>query len=221
MCLLRWRDASSKIANTAKCFSVTSVPPRRFVNTIVTLGRCCVLKKGRKDVLRSLRLTEETSRGLSDEAERQSVSFSSLVNTVLTKYLEYGRYAERYGELSFSHSTIIAILDALSDETVAKLGRERGKNRPKDMLASIGFNSSLANTVQLVEKYLSEHARWFNCTLKEDQDGFLIHLSHHLNRKWSIYLGQYVSSMFREFGFKPAEVTVNEHTLILRLVRTS
>src|SRR5208283_6088726 len=105
---------------------------------------------------------------------------------------------------------------ALSDETVANLGRERGKNRPKDMLASIGFNSSLANAVQLVEKYLSEHARWFNCTVKEDQDGFLIHLSHHLNRKWSIYLGQYVSSMFREFGFKPAEITINESTLILR-----
>jgi hypothetical protein len=189
------------------------------VNTIVTLGRCCVLKKGRKDVLRSLRLTEETSRELSDEAERQSVSFSALTTTVLTNYLEYGRYADRYGRLTFNPSTVTAILNALSDETVAKLGKERGKARPKDMLASNGLDWSLGTTVQLVEKYLSKHTRWFDCTLREDQAGFHIHLSHRLNRKWSIFLAQYVSSMFREFGFKPAEVTVSDYTLSLRLAR--
>ena len=179
------------------------------------------MKKGRKDVLRSLRLTEETSGELSDEAKRQSVSFSALVNTVLTNYLEYGRYAERYGRLTFNPSTITAILNALSDETVAKLGKERGKVRPKDMLASNGLDWSLVNTVQLLEKYLSKHTRWFDCTLREDQAGFRIHLSHRLNRKWSIFLAQYVSSMFSEFGFKPTEITISDYTLSLRLVRRS
>ena len=195
---------SSKISNPVKCF-----------------GWCCVLKKGRKDVLRSLRLTEETSRELCGEAERQSVSFSALTTTVLTKYLEYGRFAERYGTLTLSTSTIIAILDELSDETVAKLGKERGMMRPKELLASAGLDSSLGTTVQLVEKYLSQHARWFDCTLREDPDGFLIHLRHHVNRKWSLFLSQYVTSMFREFGFKPTQITINDFTLTLKLAHKS
>jgi len=179
------------------------------------------LKKTRKDVLRSLRLTEETSRELSNEAKRQSVSFSALTTTILTKYLEYGRFAERYGILTFGPSTITPILDALSDETVEQLGKELGKMRPKEILESTGLDSSLGNTVQVLEKFLSKHARWFECTLREDQDGFLIHLRHRLDRKWSIFLAQYVSSMFREFGFKPTEITISDFILSLRLVRNS
>jgi len=166
-------------------------------------------------------LTEETSRELSKEAELQSVSFSALTTTILTKYLEYERYTERYGIINFSHSTFTAILNALSDETVEKLSKDRGINRTKDMLASLGLDPTLRNTVLLLEKYVGKHSNWFDCTVLENQDGLHIHLSHHLNRKWSIFLAHYVSNMFREFGFKPAEITINQSTVSLRLVRRS
>jgi hypothetical protein len=42
-------------------------------------------------------------------------------------------------------------------------------------------------------------------------------LTHGLNKKWSIYLNGYVSSLFSELGYAVADAAINEFSVSLKL----
>lgn len=78
-------------------------------------------------VVRTVRLTKELDQILAEEVNRKRTSLNSLISSILTKYAEWDRYAERIGHISVPRTLFRALLDLITDEdALAKLADRLG-----------------------------------------------------------------------------------------------
>jgi hypothetical protein len=164
--------------------------------------------KLKKTVTQTFRIDQDTQRILVNEAERQRVSLNTLVGHILNDYAVHGRIAEHYRALELSATTLGSILELLSDEAVGRAGSKTGRKHPAELLSASGIAISVDNLARALEEIYLRHLRWFDYCMIVKKDTWRIHLKHSFGHKWSIWLGEYFSSMFEEAGFRRMEPTV-------------
>ena len=167
----------------------------------------------------SFRLYSDVLKGLLEESQRREISLSALVNSVLENYVDFGRFAQRYGILRISPTTITTIMNQLSYEDVERVAREIGKSHPKEFLASLGLEYTIQNLSKLMSEYLGKHSQWFEEKITEEPNGLLVHLRHRLDRRWSLFLKQYVATILEGFGYRERESTLTDYSASIRLNR--
>jgi hypothetical protein len=154
----------------------------------------------RKTVTQTFRLDEKICDELSAEADAQRISLNSLVNRVLEEYVTVDRLAKRFQVMRLGRRLVAAIFDEISDESLKKLGETFGKTHPQEVLAAIGRPFTLDNIVDVFDR-----SNWSKCQISRDGDALTLHLRHDLNRKWSLFLSEYVRAMFAAFGYRNIE----------------
>ena len=172
----------------------------------------------KKTVTQSFRLDEKILRRLSKEAQKQRVSLNTIVEHVLEDYVGLGYYIRRDNVLLLGSPLISAIFDEFSDETIRKIGDTFGENHPREILAAFGLPFTLENAVRLLEYQLSYGAHWFKePEITRETDAWTIHLRHIINRKWSLYLSEYMTTMFKALGFQKMDTSVVDYSTTIRL----
>jgi len=90
------------------------------------------LASNKKTVLRSIRLSAEHEKLLEEDAKKKGLSVNALLTTLITKYAEWDRFAERFGYVSVGRQGFKGLFDLLSDEALIAHGRDAGgKNAPE------------------------------------------------------------------------------------------
>lgn len=173
----------------------------------------------KETIVQSLRIDAETHRILTEESESQNVSLNSLTSRILQDYAEYGRFANRYGTMRISPTTLTALLNELSDETIERVTQTLAKVRPRELLSSLGLDFTDQNAKRLITEFLSRHHHWFEANVTTGEKDMMIHLRHRLNRKWSVFLSAHVSALFQEFGYKTVKTNMGDYSVTLRLTR--
>jgi len=108
----------------------------------------------------SFRIDERVLNILREESNRGTVSLSSLVNQILTEYVDYGRFAKRMNALSLPRKTFTSILNAASEEDVVKTAEIEGKSSPVAFITSMEGPMNVESVVNFM-KDLSDHANLF------------------------------------------------------------
>ena len=157
---------------------------------------------------------------LSLEAERQEVSISSLINLVLQKYADYGRLADRSRSIIIGPNVLTAFLHLLSDKQVEKAGREMGGilSGP-GFLAARGLKLTFESAKRLLNDFLGNYCKWFESSFTEDEDMVVIHLNHHLTKKWSLFLKGYCTCLFERTGLKVMKASISSYSITVDLLR--
>ena len=174
----------------------------------------------KKSVSQAFRLDVNTHDALVEEARRQRVSLNVLVNHVLEDYASYDRFAERTHVIRIGPPIVASIINELSDETIIALGEKLGAGHPKIVLATLLLPFTLENVIRLVEVFLTRNAKWYtDCEFNRQQDVWEIHLSHVINKKWSLFLCEYMASLFGTLKFQPKEKIVQDYstTLLMKI----
>jgi len=110
----------------------------------------------RKTVLKSIRLTEAEEDTLRKDAESKGITFTALISSLVTRYLEWDRLAERYGFVSLPRQSFRYLISLLDDGQLEKFGKETGLvNAPA--IASFWFKS---HDTQAFLKFLSVSSRY-------------------------------------------------------------
>ena len=172
----------------------------------------------KKTISQAFRFDVDTQKILVDEAHRQRVSLNVLVGHVLEDYAKWGIMTDRAKVVSLGPPVIAAIFRACSEEVVMKMGTELGKTHPIEMLASGGLAFVPESVKVLLEVWLCKYAHWFEpLEIKIDNETWQIHLIHGISRKWSLFLGEYMASMFKELGFQLKDKIVHPYSTTLKL----
>jgi hypothetical protein len=149
----------------------------------------------------SFRVDERILGLLREEAKRDNVTLSSLVNQVLTKYVDYSRFANRMNALSLARKTFASILDVASEEDIVRVAETEGRSSPVAFITSMNGHMNAENVVGFM-KDLSEHANLFEYSeISHSPPTFT--LVHELGVKWSLFLAHYLTE-----AFKTADVEV-------------
>lgn len=173
-----------------------------------------------KTITQTFRFDASTHEVLVGEARRQRVSMNVLVGHILDDYSKWGIMADRVKVVSFGPHVIAAIMHESPDEVIKKIATDLGETHPPLMLASDGLQFTPDSAKDLIEVGLSRYAHWFEpMKINIKNEIWQIHLIHGISRKWSLFLCEYMNTMFKALGFQLKEKTLQDHstTLIFKI----
>ncbi|MBI4257963.1 MAG: hypothetical protein HY619_03315 [Thaumarchaeota archaeon] len=161
------------------------------------------MSKPKQSTTFTLRLDQDILNALRDEAGRQGISVNVLVNRHLRKYVDWGRFAERYGMISMSKNALRRLIRSIPDETLRSLAMEGGKEGPIDLILFMWGEVTLENAIKLIH-FFAEHQGIGDLEERAENGDkrFVIH--HDMGPKRSIYIEAFFKSMFKSlFNYLP------------------
>jgi hypothetical protein len=84
--------------------------------------------------LRTIRLARDLDNLLQKDAKSKRISTNSLLTSIIVKYAEWDRYAEKYGLVSLTRAGSRSILEAIDDNKLSQIGKGLGKTSFKEFL---------------------------------------------------------------------------------------
>lgn len=167
---------------------------------------------------RTFRLDADVMRGLEEEAKKQGATVNGLTCRILRKYVRIGAKVEQMGVVTLPRNDLIEIINALDEESVAKIGRKMGSATSKEIMLLLFGELSVSAFKQFFLMFLCGYSNWTTCYEVEDEDYLEIRASHNMGEKWSLFVKNYVeASLEFTLGMKPEFKYVSNLSLVFRI----
>lgn len=173
----------------------------------------------KKSVTRTFRIKREWDEVLKEEAERQGVSVSVLLNYLCRKYSLYTRWTDRYNNINISQQAFREILNAASTERLAEAGTKSGATDFINTINAFGFAADYNSFVNVVTELLGgpDYARWFRCFHHKHGNNDIFQLQHDLGYRWSTYIGNYLNSGLESLTGIEVEPLIRDYSVTLEV----
>jgi hypothetical protein len=157
-----------------------------------------------KTKLRTIRLPVALDSALEEEAGKRTMSTNSFITSILEKFDEWDRQAERFHFMAFPKEQVRDEFAALEDVTLMKrLAKSAGATVPREMMLFWFKEVSLESFL----KYLALQARYqryAHYEIKHHDEKTTIIAKHDLGPKWSVWLECYIGEAIKtNFGVAP------------------
>jgi hypothetical protein len=169
----------------------------------------------RRSVLRVSRIPEDTDKLLQKDAEDKRTSVNALINSIFTKYVEWDRYAERFGYISIGKQLLESILLATDEGKLAKIGDELGGQLTRQFIMfwfkRVNLDTFLA--------YVSMVCRYGGIAKYEmEMEGreYTITTIHELGLPWSHFLKHFIDQGLKANLGISAQFDVSTNSVIVR-----
>jgi hypothetical protein len=150
----------------------------------------------KKTVIRSIRLNEDDDLLLQREAQMRGLSYNSLVNLILKKFIEWDRFAERLGMVSITRDGFQIIHESIKDELFNKIAEDMGSRNPKDMTRFWFKEFNLNNFLNFLSLYC-KYGRLAECEIKKEENEYYLTFQHAYGEKYSKFLSIWLKSAFK------------------------
>jgi hypothetical protein len=176
-----------------------------------------VPKKGSSDrtVTRSFRISERSLKALEEEAHRQNISVSTLLNQHLLSYADFERYFRRLGLIKISSASFQRLLKAATDNGIAVAGAESGSDTPRSIILAKHGVLNLDTVIDYLT-ILSEFGGLFEFSEVEAEGKRMITLLHALGPKGSVFFSNYMKALFQGIDLNP-RITSSEHSILVEI----
>jgi hypothetical protein len=150
-----------------------------------------------KTKLRTVRLPVALDSALEEEAGKRTMSTNSFITSILEKFDEWDRQAERFHFMAFPKEQVRDEFAALEDVTLMKrLAKSAGATVPREMMLFWFKEVSLESFL----KYLALQARYqryAHYEIKHHDEKTTIIAKHDLGPNWSVWLECYIGEAIR------------------------
>jgi hypothetical protein len=140
------------------------------------------------------------------------MSLNSFIASTLEKYDEWDRLAEKFGILCIEDEVLMAILNGLEGDQIAKIARDCGTRIPKAVM-EFWFSQV---TPEIFLKFLrlrSRYQRFVNHVVDVGNEGQLVITARHkYGKKWSLWSSSYIAEAIKaNFGLT-CQIEIDENT---------
>lgn len=87
-----------------------------------------------RTTLRTVRIPQELDNALETISKERGLSVNSFVSTLLKKYVEWDKYADRFGYVTLTRESLRRILNATDDNKLIESAQDYGSTVPKEFL---------------------------------------------------------------------------------------
>lgn len=165
----------------------------------------------------SFRISERWLEILREEADRQGFSVNAIMNRILQNYCETGRWKDRLGVVYLTRPTLARIVDCCSEDRLLEVAKISGSTGAKDMLRTMGLNPTYNEVTHFIENNLGKSANWFSFNQYTRGKKEIIHVRHELGRKWSLFVGNQIATMFKSILDITAKTEIFDNSATLEL----
>lgn len=165
----------------------------------------------------TVNVDDRVLRKLAVEAKLSGLSLEYLVNDVLEDHLSFYRHIKRSRAITVNAFFIGMAFNQIPDQTVRRIGRILGREQPERTLANFGMDHTLDNAVKLVQEIFGRRANLFEAKIEKRKSIWDITLHHGINRKWSIFISEFVSAIFGGLGASLVKAKIEDFRVELQI----
>jgi hypothetical protein len=158
--------------------------------------------KKRKSVLRTIRITEDQDEVLRKDSKSSGLYVNALLSTIITKYVEWDRFSDRFGSVSFSKEVFKSLIESTDEKKLRDTAKDLGSRIPKETLLfwrkKLSIDSFLS-FLFLVAKY--QKTAEYEVETREGET--IITARHEFGERWSMWLKTFLDETLRNsFGIQ-------------------
>ena len=172
-------------------------------------------KKREQTTLRTVRIPQELDDALEAISKERGLSVNSFVSMLLKKYVEWDKYAERFGYITLTRESLRRILQATDGSKLIDSAQDYGSTVPKEFLMfwfkELNIDSVL-NALSLRCKY----ANVAEYELKVDGKNYIIILHHDLGIRWSEFFGYTLQEEIKIVLQVIARLEISRNSVVLK-----
>ncbi len=168
-------------------------------------------------ITRTFRVEKVWDEVLNEEAERQGISVSALLNLIVRRYVFVQRFFDRDQSLIVEYSILDPMLDKLSEETIVEAAKIAGSLLPGDAMLQRGLPLNFKSIVFFIGEMCGRYGNWYKCEHYVTDGENMFYLRHDIDRKWSVYISSYLSSMFKSILDIDTDPEIREDSVTIHI----
>lgn len=166
--------------------------------------------------LRTIRLTRDLDNLLQKDAKSKRISINSLLTSIIVKYAEWDRYAEKFGLVSLSRADSRLILEAIEDNKLSQIGNDLGKRAFKEFLMLWFKKTDVEKVLEGISLWC-KYAGIAEYDFETDGRNYTITLHHDIGEKWSNLIGHLISQGIKtELGLPNTKLDFTDSLIIIK-----
>jgi hypothetical protein len=155
---------------------------------IIKVLQCSMTEKGEQTTLRTIRIPRELDNALETISKERGLSVNSFVSILLKKYVEWDKYADRFGYVTLTRESLRRILNATDDNKLKESAQDYGSTIPKEFLM-FWFKELNIDSVLTALSLRCKYANIAEYEIKIDGSNYIIILHHDPGIRWSEFFG--------------------------------
>ncbi len=169
----------------------------------------------KKTVLRSIRIPAELEEILATDAEAKGLSVNAIVASILTKYSQWDRYADKFGLVTITRVGLRSMIEGLDEESAARVARETGGQNPREM-TMFWFKKSNLDTFLSYLNIICRYGGIGQYEVEMDARNCTILYHHGLGLNVSKYLSTFFTEAIKAIVGATAKSEAGRNSLVLR-----
>jgi len=165
----------------------------------------------------SVRVSGDVKEKLAVESEMNSTTLNTLTSQILTKHVEWDRFAEQMGFVFLTKQFLRTILDHIDDKTITTIAVSTCRGAMRDAILFLKGEITITSFLQAVDLWFGASHMPFRHIVKEGADRYII--QHELGNKWSIYIVTVINSMLNEISYHAINQKMNEQSVSFEIVK--
>ncbi len=170
--------------------------------------------ESKKTVIRSIRLSAEHDKLLEEEARRKGLSVNSLLVTMITKYVEWDRFAEKFGIVSLGRQGFRSSFEFLSDEALVAHGKDVGA-RSAPEITRFWFGKLNLETFLSFIALQSKYSGIYHYEVAARGRSYSITFHHELGPRYNVVLVNYFDQAIRNIVGVAPRIERGENTFVV------
>ncbi|HUK49986.1 MAG TPA: hypothetical protein VLV18_03025 [Terriglobales bacterium] len=166
-------------------------------------------------ILRTFRLPRELNTSLEVEARNRGLSVNALVSSLISKFDNWDRFADRLPFISTTDELFKTFLSEVDDEKIVSMAETVGPRVVREAMIFWSKETSVDSFV----KYLNNRCRYAgygNFEYEKKGTTHVMALQHSLGSKWSLFLHHVMDNVLRKSLGIVAHFDVSESSVMAR-----
>jgi len=147
------------------------------------------------------------------------MSVNALTTSILTKYAEWDRYAERFGFVSVGKELFSQIIQTTDQQSLEKIAEDMGAQLTKQFML-FWFKKINVETFLAYVSTISRYGGIAKCDIEVQGREHTITALHELGPKWSNFLKHFIDSGLKSTLGIVAEFDTTKNSVVGRFVAT-
>jgi hypothetical protein len=146
-----------------------------------------------RTVVKAVRITEDLDDLLEKVDKERDVTSSTLISTILSRYLQWDRLAEGDSMVTIMPTVLATLLDETDEATIKKIGQAAG-DRLVERIEYWDKKLTLANFMKRLDAAL-KYSGACRGEIETTKENHVITLRHDFGRRWSIFLAKLIEQV--------------------------
>jgi hypothetical protein len=172
----------------------------------------------KKTILKTIRIPEELDDLLQNDAKSKRTTVNALITTIMMRYAEWDRFADRFGVVSLSSDLFSALIEGCEEKEILRIAEEFGTRLPNEAMLFWFKRINVENFL----RYLSlntQYAKLGEYELEIDGKDYAISIHHDYGENWSKFIRGFFRNLLQNsLGLAPHfEITKNGVIITFRV----